>query len=58
MILKNIDTNTPEIGIDLRKQYRRKHIGYDALTELIAFARDNYEVKHFIYVVDTENIAS
>lgn len=57
-MLKHIDTNTPEIGIDLRKKYRRKHIGLESLTELLTFARENYEVDHFIYAVDTENIAS
>lgn len=55
-MLKHIDTNTPEIGIDLRKKYRRKHIGLESLTELLTFAKENYEVDHFIYSVDTENM--
>lgn len=57
-MLKHIDTNTPEIGIDLRKKYRRKHIGLESLTELLTFAKENFEVDHFIYAVDIENIAS
>lgn len=57
-MLKHIDTNTPEIGIDLRKKYRRKHIGLDSLTELLTFVKENFAVDHFIYAVDTENIAS
>ncbi|HIT89166.1 MAG TPA: GNAT family N-acetyltransferase [Candidatus Merdenecus merdavium] len=57
-ILKHIDTKTPEIGIDLRKKYRRKHIGLESLTEILTFAKDNYEVDHFIYAVDLENVAS
>lgn len=57
-ILKNFQTSTPELGIDLRKKYRRKHIGYEALTELMSFARDLNEVDHIIYKVDVDNIAS
>ncbi len=57
-MLKHIDTSTPEIGIDLRKKYRRKHIGLESLTELLIFAKENYEVDHFIYEVDIENVAS
>lgn len=30
----------------------------ESLTELLTFAKENYEVDHFIYAVDIENIAS
>lgn len=30
----------------------------ESLTELLTFAKENFEVDHFIYSVDIENIAS
>ncbi len=57
-MLKNIQSNTPEIGIDLRRKYRRKHIGHEALSKMIDIARELFEIDHFIYAVDVENTAS
>lgn len=54
-----IDTESPEIEIELNKDYQNKGIGYESLkklTKIVAFTNKN--VKYFIYRVVIDNLAS
>lgn len=49
---------TPEIGIELEKEYRRKGYGYKLLLALMKRYVNSHNVEYFIYSARNDNIAS
>lgn len=56
--LKNVDTSTSEIGIDIRDGYMGKGYAQEAVRLLIDYASKHFEVDCFIWKVNKENTVS
>lgn len=56
--LKNVDTPTPEIGIDMRDDYMGRGYAQEAVRLLMTYAYEHFDVDYFIWKVDKENTVS
>jgi RimJ/RimL family protein N-acetyltransferase len=56
--IHNMHSQTPEIGIWLRKSAHGKRIGLEAVKALKNWADHNLQYKYLVYPVDKRNIAS
>lgn len=56
--IRNIDTPTPEIGIDIRDGYMGKGYAQEAVKMLIEYTCKNYNVDYFIWKADKNNLIS
>lgn len=56
--LKNIDTPTPEVGIEMRDDYMGKGYAQEAVRLLIEYAYRHFEVDYFIWKVNKTNAVS
>ncbi len=56
--IHEIDTNTPEIGIWIKKSAHGNRYGLEAVTELISWAKENLVFEYLRYPVDKRNTAS
>lgn len=58
MMLKNLDSETPEIGIDLLSGYRNRGLGYECVGLLIKHAVKIAGYKSFLVKIYSDNHAS
>lgn len=56
--LKNVDTPTPEVGIEMRDDYMGKGYAQEAVRLLIEYAYRHFEVDYFIWKVNKTNAVS
>ena len=56
--LKNVDTSTPEIGIDIRDSYMGRGYAQETVRLLIDYASQHYNVDYFIWKADKANSVS
>lgn len=56
--LKNIDTPTPEVGIDIRDIYMGKGYAQEAVKLLISYASQHYVVDYFVWKASKTNFVS
>ena len=56
--LKNIDTSTPEVGIDMRDDYMGREYAQEAVRLLMDYASENFEVDYFIWKANKANAVS
>lgn len=56
--LKNVDTSTPEVGIEMRDDYMGRGYAQEALRLLLDYASGNFEVDYFIWKVNKTNAVS
>ncbi len=54
----DINTSTPKIGVEIKKEFRRKGIAYTLLSVLMKEVSIEQKVKYFIYQVRGDNQAS
>ena len=58
IILKNLESMTPELGIDILKKYHRKGVAYDTLRMFMKWARREYNIEYFLVRIYSDNLAS
>ena len=58
MGLHRMDTKTPELGLWIQEGLFGKKLGFEAMTEIVEFAKSHFEIEYFKYPVDRRNIAS
>lgn len=56
--LKNTDTLTPEVGIDIRDGYMGRGYAQEAIRLLIDYASQTYDVDYFIWKANKANAVS
>lgn len=56
--LKNVDTFTPEVGVDMRDDYMGRGYAQEAVRLLFDYASRHFEVDCFIWKVNKENTVS
>lgn len=56
--LKNVDTYTPEVGIDIRDGYMGRGYAQEAVRLLIDYVSKHFNVDYFIWKTDRANIVS
>lgn len=57
--LSNIDSTTPELGIDVMKQYQRKGVAYDTLRMFVKWANKTFNnIEYFLVRIYSDNSAS
>lgn len=56
--LKNVDTSTPEVGIDMRDDYTGRGYAQEAIRLLIDYASTHLEVDYFIWKANKANVVS
>lgn len=56
--LKNVDTVTPEVGIDIRDSYMGREYAQEAVKLLISYASQHFDVDYFIWKADKVNAVS
>ncbi len=56
--LKNIDTSTPEVGIEIRDGYMGKGYAQEAVKLLISYAGQHYVVNYFVWKASKSNSVS
>jgi [ribosomal protein S5]-alanine N-acetyltransferase len=56
--IHNIDTETPEFGIWLKKSAQRQGYGLETITALKQWAQENLDCEYLLYPVDKENYPS
>lgn len=56
--LKNVDTPTPEIGIDMRDDYMGRGYAQEAIRLLLAYASKHFEIDYFIWKANKANTVS
>ncbi|MDR1699662.1 MAG: GNAT family N-acetyltransferase [Lachnoclostridium sp.] len=56
--VKNIETDRPEIQIELLRTFRGKGIGFQALYEMMVEVGERYNISCFIAAVESDNYAS
>ena len=56
--LKNVDTSTPEVGIDMRDDYMGRGYAQEAVRLLLDYASKYFEVDYFIWKANKANAVS
>lgn len=56
--LKNVDTLTPEVGIDMRDDYMGRGYAQEAVRLLFDYASKHFKVDYFIWKADRANVVS
>lgn len=56
--LKNIDTFTPEVGIDMRDDYMGRGYAQEAVRSLIDYASKHFKINYFNWKVNKVNTVS
>lgn len=56
--IKDIDTFTPEIGIDIRDGYMGRGYAQEAIKQLISYASEKFKINYFIWKADKNNSIS
>ena len=56
--LKNVDTSTLEVGIDMRDDYMGRGYAQEAVRLLMDYASEHFEVDYFIWKVNKVNAVS
>lgn len=56
--LKNVDTSTPEVGIDIRDGYMGRGYAQEAVKLLISYANETYDVDYFVWKASKTNSVS
>jgi RimJ/RimL family protein N-acetyltransferase len=56
--IHNINKESVELGLWLRKEYQNQGFGTEIINVLIDFVEQNFEFNYIIYPVDKENIRS
>ena len=56
--LKNVDTPTPEVGIDMRDDYMGRGYAQEAVRLLMDYARGHFKVDYFIWKANKANKVS
>ena len=56
--LKNVDTPTPEVGIDMRDDYMGRGYAQEAVRLLLDYASKYFEVDYFIWKANKANAVS
>ena len=58
IMLKNLDQEIPEIGIDIIESYRHKGFGFSAISLFTATLKDRFSLQCFLIRVYNDNTAS
>ena len=58
IVLKDLESMRPELGIDIVKQYQRKGVAYDTLRMFMRWARRAYNIEYFFVRIYSDNLAS
>jgi [ribosomal protein S5]-alanine N-acetyltransferase len=56
--IHEIDSETPELGLWLKKDAHGEKLGVEAINAIIAYANSNLNYKYLIYPVDIRNLSS
>lgn len=59
IVLKNLESRTPELGIDVVKKHQRKGVAYDTLKMFMKWASETYgDIEFFLVRIYSDNLAS
>lgn len=59
IVLQNIDSTTPELGIDVVKKYQRKGVAYDTLKMFVRWGSEIFNnMEYFLVRIYSDNLAS
>lgn len=59
IVLANLGSRTPELGIDVVKKHQRKGVAYDTLKMFIKWASETYDdIEFFLVRIYSDNLAS
>lgn len=59
IVLKNIDSTTPELGIDVVKKHQRKGVAYDTLKMFVKWGSETFNnIEYFLVRIYSDNSAS
>ena len=56
--LRNVDTPTPELGVDIRDGFMEKGYAQAAIRLLMSYAKNHYNVDYFFWKADKDNSIS
>lgn len=59
IVLRDLESRTPELGIDVMKKHQRKGMAYDTLRMFMKWASETYsDIEYFFVRICSDNLAS